>query len=505
MDGAALLVLGGLGGLLGVLLALLRRHRRLAARRLATAAVSARLSLAVGVSAVRGARPTMEDAHLCVLDLRSERPAARPDADAGDGGLQPQQAQAPQAPSVCLLGVFDGHGGAGCSAFLGRSFAAIARAEPRLFEGEGGGGGGERICAGLCDAFLEADRRFYESLGAGQRETSSGSTGCVVLLRGERVFVANAGDSRAVLGRCDGRAVPLSVDHKPSRASEKARIQAAGGSVHASHVASSRCLISLGPPRVWPGGLSVSRGFGDFALKARGNPGLRRLGVVDDLVSPFPEIRHCPLAPARDDFLVLACDGLFDVLSNAEVVDFVRSQRPALMLADLQALSRHRRAEPQNATQGAPQSVSPLRWACDAAKAAFRALYARLFVGGGVADESGDADDSENGESGGHDAPLADATLHEADVRCAEALAARLTTLALERDAADNLSVVVALFRWRGVTPATVEAWRSLQQQAQQQTLLGPELLRENLDDAAENFAEVWQSPDDPVARLRLA
>lgn len=67
----------------------------------------------------------------------------------------------------------------------------------------------------------------------------------------DRYFVANIGDSRAVLSR-DGNAIPLSTDHKPDLPTEKNRIQKAGG------------FVKLGRVN---GTLSLSRSFGDFQYK----------------------------------------------------------------------------------------------------------------------------------------------------------------------------------------------------------------------------------------------
>ena len=59
----------------------------------------------------------------------------------------------------------------------------------------------------------------------------------------------------------------MSVDHKPSRESEMKRIIRAGGEARPTTISQYGCLLQLGPARVWPGGLSVSRGFGDHQLK----------------------------------------------------------------------------------------------------------------------------------------------------------------------------------------------------------------------------------------------
>lgn len=123
-----------------------------------------------------------------------------------------------------------------------------------------------------------------------------GCTALVACIHNNQLFVANAGDSRAVLCSA-GKAIPLSTDHKPDRADEKKRIEALGGFV-----------MNWGVPRV-NGQLAVSRALGDKGL----NP----------FVIPDPEITQRKLISA-DEFLILACDGVWDVMSNQTAVDTIK-------------------------------------------------------------------------------------------------------------------------------------------------------------------------------------
>ncbi|PSS33131.1 Protein like [Actinidia chinensis var. chinensis] len=116
----------------------------------------------------------------------------------------------------------------------------------------------------------------------------AGSTAVVAVLTADHIVVANCGDSRAVLCR-RGRAVPLSSDHKPSRPDELARIEASGGRV-----------IFVNGARV-EGILATSRALGDMYLKP--------------IVTAEPEISFTKRDP-EDECLILASDGLWDVLSN---------------------------------------------------------------------------------------------------------------------------------------------------------------------------------------------
>ncbi|KAK4789706.1 hypothetical protein SAY86_017010 [Trapa natans] len=115
-----------------------------------------------------------------------------------------------------------------------------------------------------------------------------GSTAVVAVLTPDKIIVANCGDSRAVLCR-KGKAVPLSVDHKPDRPDELDRIQMAGGKV-----------VYRNGARVF-GILAMSRAIGDNYLKP--------------YVSCEPEVTIMDRT-LEDDCLILASDGLWDVVSN---------------------------------------------------------------------------------------------------------------------------------------------------------------------------------------------
>lgn len=133
--------------------------------------------------------------------------------------------------------------------------------------------------------------------------SDSGCTAVVAVLRGNQLYVANAGDSRCVLSR-EGRAIPLSADHKPEDEPEEKRILNAGG-------------VVTGDGRV-NGGLNLSRAIGDHAYKQN-----RQLGPKEQMITALPDIQMVNLE-AGDEFFVLACDGIWNSKTNQEVVDFVR-------------------------------------------------------------------------------------------------------------------------------------------------------------------------------------
>ncbi|PAV64978.1 hypothetical protein WR25_19621 [Diploscapter pachys] len=133
----------------------------------------------------------------------------------------------------------------------------------------------------------------------------SGTTACVCLINNNKVIVANAGDSRAVLCR-DGQAIDLSVDHKPEDDIEKTRIHNAGGTVNEDGRVN--------------GGLNLSRALGDHCYKKNA-----ALHLKEQMISALPDVKMESIGP-KDEFLVVACDGIWNSLESQQVVDFVRER-----------------------------------------------------------------------------------------------------------------------------------------------------------------------------------
>ena len=149
-------------------------------------------------------------------------------------------------------------------------------------------------------------REAYHELDAalrGRLKDDSGCTAVSVFVTESVVSCANVGDSRAVLARRGANGsfetVALSDDHKPQLDYERARIEEAGGKVESDRV---------------NGMLAMSRAIGDYSYKAQEDR-----AVDKQLVIPTPDVTTVPRS-ANDAFLVLACDGIFDVLSNEELV-----------------------------------------------------------------------------------------------------------------------------------------------------------------------------------------
>jgi len=236
----------------------------------ATSAASAMGPFAqyIGVSAVKNARPYMED--YFDIAFHAER-----------------KVECVHEETVHYFGVFDGHGGFKTSRYLSKELVESVVKQPAFVEGKLG----EAVELGF--AVTDADLRAMAKTRGGPDD---GSCCCSVWLHGEHLMVANVGDSRAVMSS-GGTAVALSNDHKPNRPDERRRIQSHGGFVQV-----------LGVPRV-NGVLAVSRAFGDSSLKP--------------YITSAPEIAEVELgAIGEDEFIIVASDGLWDVFGNQDAVDF---------------------------------------------------------------------------------------------------------------------------------------------------------------------------------------
>lgn len=125
----------------------------------------------------------------------------------------------------------------------------------------------------------------------------SGCTAVVAVIRGQTLFVANAGDSRCVVS-CNGTAIEMSEDHKPEDERELSRIEKAGGKVTLDGRVN--------------GGLNLSRALGDHTYKANAD-----LPLKEQMISPEPDIRQLTLTPEHE-FMILACDGIwYDLLLSS--------------------------------------------------------------------------------------------------------------------------------------------------------------------------------------------
>ncbi|OMJ89973.1 hypothetical protein SteCoe_7761 [Stentor coeruleus] len=212
-------------------------------------------------------------------------------------------------PEISMFGIFDGHGVHG-----GRVSNYIKNRLPLLFS---------KMTRDVKSSIKSAISIIKEELPTLIDTSFSGSTLNVVAIKGKKLFCANIGDSRAIVGNqindisnktSSGKkwaSVSLSRDHKPDIEEEAARINRAGGRVLSYFDESGN---PAGPARVWlknqniPG-LAMSRSIGD-AIAAS-------VGVISE-----PEIIEYELT-SQDKFLVIGSDGVFEFLSNEEIVKLI--------------------------------------------------------------------------------------------------------------------------------------------------------------------------------------
>lgn len=240
-----------------------------------------------GVASVAGRRREMEDA-VSVREGFAEPPAVGKEGEGGQLGAGRD-----------FYGVFDGHG---CSHVA----EACRERLHKLVAEELAGADGPACWTGAMErSFARMDA---EVMIGGRGDSAScrceahkcdhvGSTAVVAVVEERRIVVANCGDSRAVLCR-DGAPVPLTSDHKPDRPDELERIEEAGGRV-----------IFWEGARVL-GVLAMSRAIGD--------------GYLKPFVSAVPEVTVTDRADG-DECLILASDGLWDVVSNEVACEVARA------------------------------------------------------------------------------------------------------------------------------------------------------------------------------------
>ena len=206
-----------------------------------------------------------------------------------------------------FFGVFDGHGGSGCSLYLKNNLHKFIK----NFSKEA-----------IREAINITEQKFLkeEALDEkGEVKDQSGSCGIMAMIQNNKCIVANVGDSRLVVYR-NKKVFFCSEDHKPGSNIEKERISKAGGKIY--QTPSLFPLYQNGkeieiPWRVLPGRLSVSRTFGDVEAKEE------KFGGNKNVVVALPDITEIELND-EFNFIILGCDGIFDVLSNEEILECVK-------------------------------------------------------------------------------------------------------------------------------------------------------------------------------------
>lgn len=228
--------------------------------------------LQFGVASMQGWRTEMEDAHMARSNL--------------DGALK----------DWSYFAVFDGHAGPTASAHCSEHLLDAIMATEEFQED---------VMKGIHNGFLNLDSNMRMLPKVLSGVDKSGSTAVCAFISPRLMYIANCGDSRAVLCQ-SGNPVFTTQDHKPALPTERERILKAGGSVVLQRV---------------NGSLAVSRALGDFQYKKS-----EGRGPCEQLISPEPEIFVRDRDDALDEFLVLACDGIWDVMSNEDLCQFIHSR-----------------------------------------------------------------------------------------------------------------------------------------------------------------------------------
>ncbi|KAK9156587.1 hypothetical protein Scep_003161 [Stephania cephalantha] len=222
-----------------------------------------------GSFATCGRRETMEDTHVLMPNLCNEK-------------------------DIHLFGIFDGHRGAAAAEFSARALPGFLQAL----------GSASSPSDALSESFVKTDVAFRNELISQrnskgvQKDSHPGCTAAAALIVQNKLFVANAGDCRTILCR-GGLSIALSVDHVASRTDERERVIREGGLVK----------WQVDTWRVGSAALQVTRSIGDADLKPA--------------VTAEPEMTETTLT-SEDEYLVMASDGLWDVMSNEEVVGIIK-------------------------------------------------------------------------------------------------------------------------------------------------------------------------------------
>lgn len=232
---------------------------------------------------------------------------------------------------INIYGVFDGHGGSSASKFVSEILPLILKRaisdeinllpledRRKLLDPDNNDTmmliDFPKI---IKDCFMDVDYKFYYD-----PNNNSGTTAVVVILFKDYIITANSGDSRCILSR-NGYVRNLSFDHKPKNLGELMRIHNDGG-----YVAQNRVNAVL----------ALSRAFGDFNFKlhnnnnhgkfnlSKNNKRIRLTAPEEFQVTVEPDIVIQKIDRTKDEFLIVACDGIWDCYKSADLIQLVRHQ-----------------------------------------------------------------------------------------------------------------------------------------------------------------------------------
>ena len=202
-------------------------------------------------------------------------------------------------PKCSLFAIYDGHGGNKCCDFL-RDNLHNYIVKNIYFP--------DNPVEALKSAFLKAETDFINKYI--NEDERSGSCSLVALIIDNIIYIANCGDSRALISINNGSDYKIiNRIHRPSDEEEKERIILNGGSIYESKSIK----------RIIPGRLSVCRAFGDIYAK------FEKFGGKPNVLIAEPDIYKIDINSLNEkiDFLLLGCDGIFDYFSNKDCIKCV--------------------------------------------------------------------------------------------------------------------------------------------------------------------------------------
>ena len=234
-------------------------------------------------------------------------------------------------PKISYFAVFDGHGGEECSEFLEKNFLNYL-VENANFPFD--------IKLSMIEACQKVEEGFFKEFCKDKIEDSnfSGSCALIAVVFDNKVYIGNIGDSRAIMSICGGTKVKqLTMDHKPDNVKEFERALKNGSKIYLddnddidrdeskipfikdkTELEKMKAVKEKSTEekifRVYPSDLAVMRTIGDIKAKKK------EYGGIPGTIINIPEIFIYDIN-GNDDFIVLGCDGIFDDLSNEEVIN----------------------------------------------------------------------------------------------------------------------------------------------------------------------------------------
>ena len=242
-------------------------------------------------------------------------------------------------PNCSFFGLYDGHGGSKACDFLRDNLHKFI-INDKYFP--------SNPQKAIANGLIYAEKLFFKNFTG---RDSSGSCAIIILIIENRCYIANVGDSRAILSAKNGtKFYPLSRDHRPGDEKEYKRILEAGGKIYKTEYSygsinntknrnssynrnttyssksynnnrinatnNNRNSSVIGPLRVSPGKLSVSRTIGDIEAK---DP---KFGGNPNVIISIPEIKYFDNTD-KNDFILIFCDGVYEKLKNKDIIDCI--------------------------------------------------------------------------------------------------------------------------------------------------------------------------------------